>query len=612
MKKQWSYIALAVVLAAAAAAIWYFKRQADAARHPAGAGAGAGGAFCAEHQIAEARCPWCKSSLIKEMGQCGEHGVPEALCSRCTPALIPGFKAVGDWCGEHAVPESQCVKCHPDLAKPPAAAPETPAPATPGAALPAPATPSAAAVEALPRHERQPSVTCTLAQTQVKLAAPQVAADIGLEYVTVQPQAVTRELACSGQVSFNAQRLARLRPPVPAVVVELCRDIGATVATGDPLVVVDASELATAKADFLNHREALGLARRKAEHAASLVERQGRLEVRLAAVEFLRARDLLAIARGNLAREEDLLARQAGAAKPVAEARGAVLAAQAEHEAAHRRLALFGITPEQQATLTWDKVGELAGAGLASEQELLDARIAAGAAEIELAAAAHRLRALGLTDAQLELIATSRDSSGRLTLVAPFAGQVVALAAVVGEQAGTDAPLVAVADTSTVWAMLDVPEADAPQVHVGQSVQFSVEGLSGEVFGGQVTWVAPQVHRPTRTVPVRAELPNPAGQLRDGQFGRAAIRVLDGEPRLVLPTSAVQWDGCCNLAFVRHDEQTFRPRKLRLAGRVGAGYVVAAGMAPGDVVVTTGSFLLKTEILRGSIGAGCCETNPGG
>lgn len=75
---------------------------------PAGADAGA---YCAEHKIAEADCPFCSPDLIAQRGECPAHGFPEALCYQCNPKLMAGFKAEGDWCAGHNVPESQCELC---------------------------------------------------------------------------------------------------------------------------------------------------------------------------------------------------------------------------------------------------------------------------------------------------------------------------------------------------------------------------------------------------------------------------------------------------------------------------------------------------------------------
>jgi cobalt-zinc-cadmium efflux system membrane fusion protein len=69
----------------------------------------------------------------------------------------------------------------------------------------------------------------------------------------------------------------------------------------------------------------------------------------------------------------------------------------------------------------------------------------------------------------------------------------------------------------------------------------------------------------------------------------------------------VQWEGCCNIAFVRQSDLVFLPRKLRLGADLGDHFAVLSGLEEGDVVVTEGSFLLKTEVRRDSIGAGCCS-----
>lgn len=69
-----------------------------------------------EHDIAEAKCPFCTPSLIDSDGFCEEHAIAEALCVKCRPYLETAFKAAADWCTEHATPESQCVICNPELA----------------------------------------------------------------------------------------------------------------------------------------------------------------------------------------------------------------------------------------------------------------------------------------------------------------------------------------------------------------------------------------------------------------------------------------------------------------------------------------------------------------
>jgi len=77
---------------------------------------------------------------------------------------------------------------------------------------------------------------------------------------------------------------------------------------------------------------------------------------------------------------------------------------------------------------------------------------------------------------------------------------------------------------------------------------------------------------------------------------------------VLVPRAAVQWDGCCNVVFVPGASgNQFLTRKVQVAHAVGDQVAIRSGIDDGSEVVTTGSWMLKTEILKGSIGAGCCE-----
>lgn len=246
-----------------------------------------------------------------------------------------------------------------------------------------------------------------------------------------------------------------------------------------------------------------------------------------------------------------------------------------------------------------------------SERDVLEAETERAGARVRLSQAAQRLRNLGLSDAEIERIAGERQTSSFLALTAPFRGTVIERSAVVGEVCDRASLLFVVADTSQMWAMLDVYEADVMKVRIGQPVVLAADGLLGERRGGRISWISSQVDRRTRTLRVRAEIANPDGLLRAGMFGTAIVTVREREAVLVVPKSSVQWEGCCNVVFVKKSDTLFEPRKVRLGYETEAFYVVEEGLTLGEEVVTTGSFLLKTEILKESIGAGCCEVQPG-
>ncbi|MCH9035175.1 MAG: efflux RND transporter periplasmic adaptor subunit, partial [Planctomycetes bacterium] len=189
--------------------------------------------------------------------------------------------------------------------------------------------------------------------------------------------------------------------------------------------------------------------------------------------------------------------------------------------------------------------------------------------------------------------------------------RVVKRQAVVGELVEERDALYSVADLSTMWLLMDIYVRDLMVVRVGLPVIFTVDGLPGHIFEGHVAWVSDAVDDRTRTIKVRANLPNEQGLLRANMFGLARIIVRDDEELPCVPLEAVQTDGCCQLVFVKKEDTLFEPRKVTL-GASASGYVeILDGLALGEQVVTAGSFLMKTEILKANIGAGCCEVDPG-
>ena len=247
--------------------------------------------------------------------------------------------------------------------------------------------------------------------------------------------------------------------------------------------------------------------------------------------------------------------------------------------------------------------------GIATEREALETATTLTESRIELARAHQRLRSLGLSEPQIETLLPSGDASSTLELTAPFAGLVVERTATLGEVVDMDTakPLLAVADTRRMWAVLDLAQAHVPQVQVGQTIVLTIDGLRGESFAGRIAALGSEVDPRTRTIKARAEVENERGLLRANSFGRAEISIRNGESALLVPKAAVQWDGCCNVVFVGESQIRFRPRKLRLGCESGDFYEVLEGLKGDEAVVTQGSFLLKTEILKGSIGAGCCQ-----
>lgn len=198
------------------------------------------------------------------------------------------------------------------------------------------------------------------------------------------------------------------------------------------------------------------------------------------------------------------------------------------------------------------------------------------------------------------------DAQGRCIVRAPMAGEVVARPAVLGMLAKDDTVLASIADTTRLWALLDIPESHGPAVRLGARVRLIADGAAQPIIG-RLSWLASSVDVHTRTVAARAELRNPGGLLRAQQFVRATVTVDDSETGLKVPRAALQEVDSESVVFVRLERGIYEPRQVTPGNRDGESIEVSGRLEVGELVVTTGSFLLKTELERDDIGAGCCE-----
>lgn len=216
-----------------------------------------------------------------------------------------------------------------------------------------------------------------------------------------------------------------------------------------------------------------------------------------------------------------------------------------------------------------------------------------------------------LAQAEQELAAaraalTSSEVASGYALTAPLAGVVTRREVTVGAAVTAGEPLFEIVDPSRLWAELHVPEAELGWVRTGQTATVALDGLD-RPLSGPIDYLAPSIDPDTRTAVARVPLANPDGALRANMAGTARIAVGGGRDVLVVPVSAVQRAKGVDLVFVRLADDEFETRRVTVVRRRGDLVHLAKGVAAGEEVVTDGSFLLKTEVLKDSIGAGCCD-----
>jgi cobalt-zinc-cadmium efflux system membrane fusion protein len=135
----------------------------------------------------------------------------------------------------------------------------------------------------------------------------------------------------------------------------------------------------------------------------------------------------------------------------------------------------------------------------------------------------------------------------------------------------------------------------------------TVLACPGRVFRGRLEKVGGTLDEATRTNRARVVVGNPEGLLRPGMFARSRL-FLPGNGRApAVPAEAVLEDAGRAFVFVASRPPFFLRRPVE-TGRSWDGWVeIRGGVAPGRTVVTRGAFLLKSDVLRAKMGAGCAD-----
>jgi len=266
-------------------------------------------------------------------------------------------------------------------------------------------------------------------------------------------------------------------------------------------------------------------------------------EVGTAKSDFFKAIADLELAKQNYEREKELFENEVGIEKDLRAAEAEYKIAQANHEAAEKRLHTFGFTEEQ-----------------------------------------------------VKEIVETHQPHAAITLYAPIAGKIVEINAILGDLIDEETEIMKIIDPTLLWVDAQVYERDISKVKIGQSVEIKVPAHPDEVFHGKVSYIGDEVDEETRTITVRAEVNNEEAKLKSGMFADVDILMNGNTETLVVPKSAVLEDGRQKIVFVKA-EDSFLLREIETGVANGDDYLpVQSGLDAGEEVVITGSHLLRSEL----------------
>lgn len=459
------------------------------------------------------------------------------------------------WCESHQVPEALCIECDDSL---------TPKIERTGfcrehgvhdcvihhpelsQTLTSPHLPRYDTVQALAsRHRNENNSRNTLHASRVQLVSRDAADRLGIEVAVVQEKPMIEFLSAPGEIQFDPSRIGHLSSRAPGTIHKVLKSIGDRVRAGEMLALVDAASVGKLKSDYLQ----------------SVVQLQLRTN--------------------TLQRLTSISQSGALPQKAWIEAESALQEAEVALVAARQAIVNLGF----EIPNDWNSV---------PATELSD-----------------RLRFLGLPETILADLPQGTKTANLLPLITPYDGMILSSDMVTGEVVDSGKVLATVCDPDRMWLVLRVRQEDMPWVALGQHVRFRSDDQLQRA-DGKIQWISPTVDEATRTVEVRVALDASHAGLRDKMFGTGRILLREEPNAVVVPNQAIQTTHDATFVFVRDrhyfDDDApkfFHVRQVRIGAQDDSHTELLAGVLPGEIVATQGSYMLLSQLLRSHLGAGC-------
>lgn len=295
---------------------------------------------------------------------------------------------------------------------------------------------------------------------------------------------------------------------------------------------------------------------------------------------------------------------------------GQVIATIESHELSHAALELQKQLAElelaqkklaREEMLNQKKVGSM--------QSVQEARAARDLIALEIKCNKEKLAMFGLTDKEIESIAAGRGKSiqkGRLQITSPIQGRIANIYTNIGGAVNEQQALLDIVNIKQLRAIGQIKEADISSVIIelkkgSLSGFISTQAFPGNLYPVKAVSADAGLKAATRMLEIQLAVKNPDEMLRPGMFIEGTLNIGNAATKPVLPASAVMEDEGRHFVFIKHDDSMYFRRDVIIEEQHSDTITIGSGIQDGDEIVVEGSFLLKSDILRAKMGAGCAH-----
>jgi Cu(I)/Ag(I) efflux system membrane fusion protein len=210
-------------------------------------------------------------------------------------------------------------------------------------------------------------------------------------------------------------------------------------------------------------------------------------------------------------------------------------------------------------------------------------------------ASRERLEALGVSDGQIKQVAKNRRAFQHVKIYAPQDGIVDSLNVREGMYVKPATEVMALADLSSVWLLVDIFERQSDWVAPGQPAEVRLGYLPGRIWEGEVEFVYPTIDPQTRTLQARLRFDNPDEALKPNMYATVNIYAGPKGDVLSIPREALIKTGDDQRVILALGDGKFRPLQVTAGMESGDFVEITGGLKEGDRVVTSAQFLIDSE-----------------
>ena len=203
------------------------------------------------------------------------------------------------------------------------------------------------------------------------------------------------------------------------------------------------------------------------------------------------------------------------------------------------------------------------------------------------------LESLGMSEKQLKELASTKQLTDRVFILAPATGFIIARNVSPGQRFDKGFEWYQIANLDRVWVIADLFPPDAGDAKPGMKARVILPGQNKE-FHATVAKVLPQLDPSSRTLKVRLELDNPGHVLRPDMFVNVELAI-KRPPALTVPADAILESGLKRTVFVDRGNGYFEPREVETGWRHGSRVEITKGLEPGEKIALSGNFLIDSE-----------------